>query len=688
MLCYEMTLSYEKFEEKESDSGSRRDNREKDLQKLNTRLLNLSEENVYQVFAFEYDAYIRLAILLQLCAFPRKEQIQETIREIVIMELNLKNAKIIELKETTVAEFSDFMEMTEDRSYMDRRVYKAHKQVKTDIYHNRTFKAREEIVASASLTKAQALKEAKSLMADQSLLDEIERIYDKSNKEQFYGFPVHYCVTTQGADAAWPIVHLLVRALHHKKRLPGSRICIFTDISSGCYDEDDFVKICRQSAGSSVVIELKGNYGNHGIFASGYERVISFILKVVGECHNDTQFFFIQNVDYEGFSKNLLSRIKDEVEIVELHEGVGGKAEAASYLMRLIQESPMKELASSKDVSYLPQMKKYRAHVIHEAFDKWRKDCLKQRAYPAYRDQKTQVYKEKKVKKEKYYQELQEMTGLTDVKKLCDEIICAYKMQKIREGFGLNEQEISRHMVFTGNPGSAKTTVARLLCGILEDEGVLASGKLVECGRGDLVGRYVGWTAKTVQEKFKEARGGILFIDEAYALVDDSRSFGDEAINTIVQEMENHRDSVIVIFAGYPERMKEFLDRNEGLRSRIAFHLNFPDYNEAELMDILGNMIRRKGFTVNEEALMTCRSIFDKACGIKDFGNGRFVRNYLDQAILRQSLRVVGNGGIKEMRKVTKEQATTLTADDFMVDMELLFKNDEGQKPRLGFAAY
>ena len=125
-------------------------------------------------------------------------------------------------------------------------------------------------------------------------------------------------------------------------------------------------------------------------------------------------------------------------------------------------------------------------------------------------------------------------------------------------------------MIFTGNPGSAKTTVARLLSQILKKEGILDSGRFVEVGRADLIARYVGWTAKTVCEKFREAAGGVLFIDEAYSLVDDSNTFGDEAINTIVQEMENHRDDVIVIFAGYPEKMKVFLEKNEGLRSRIS----------------------------------------------------------------------------------------------------------------------
>jgi SpoVK/Ycf46/Vps4 family AAA+-type ATPase len=133
-------------------------------------------------------------------------------------------------------------------------------------------------------------------------------------------------------------------------------------------------------------------------------------------------------------------------------------------------------------------------------------------------------------------------------------------------------------MIFTGNPGTAKTTVARLVAQILKENGILSNGNLYEVGRSNLVGKYVGHTAPLVRDAFNLAQGSVLFIDEAYSLVDDSPgSFGDEAINTIVQEMENRRDDMVVIFAGYPKPMEEFLNRNEGLRSRIAFHVAFDD---------------------------------------------------------------------------------------------------------------
>ena len=176
-----------------------------------------------------------------------------------------------------------------------------------------------------------------------------------------------------------------------------------------------------------------------------------------------------------------------------------------------------------------------------------------------------------------------------------------------------------------------------------------------------------------------------MFIDEAYSLVDDSHSFGDEAINTIVQEMENNRDKVIVIFAGYPDKMEEFIDRNEGLRSRIAFHLDFPDYEQDELLEIMRSMAQKRGLEVDEKALPVCRDIIGRACMQKDYGNGRFVRNYLDQAVMRQSIRLAEGKDIRGMKSITKDQAKRLTKEDFMVDPQILFKERNKGEKRIGF---
>ena len=217
-------------------------------------------------------------------------------------------------------------------------------------------------------------------------------------------------------------------------------------------------------------------------------------------------------------------------------------------------------------------------------------------------------------------------------------------------------------MVFTGNPGTAKTTVARLTAKIFRDNGLLESGHLVELGRADLVGKYVGWTAPTVMEAFQRAEGSVLFIDEAYSLVDDRDGmFGDEAINTIVQEMENHREDTVVIFAGYPDKMERFLQKNPGLRSRVAFHVDFPDYTPKELLDILRLMAENQSMKLGPGAEQAALAIFQSAVSIPDFGNGRFVRNVLEQAQMKMAVRLTA--GCADT--LTNAQLTTLCAEDF-----------------------
>ena len=233
------------------------------------------------------------------------------------------------------------------------------------------------------------------------------------------------------------------------------------------------------------------------------------------------------------------------------------------------------------------------------------------------------------------------------------------------------------HMIFTGNPGTAKTTVARLFARIMRENGLLSRGQLVEVGRGDLVGKYVGWTSPVVKEKFKAASGGVLFIDEAYSLVDyRDGSFGDEAINTIVQEMENHRADVVVIFAGYPDKMEGFLQKNPGLRSRIAVHVPFSDYDSTELCQIADLISKKNGMQIDKAAFDKLEQAFDVARGDTDFGNGRYVRNVFEQARMNQASRLLE----KDFESITSDEITTITADDIVIPT---IKKTE--KRRIGF---
>ena len=274
--------------------------------------------------------------------------------------------------------------------------------------------------------------------------------------------------------------------------------------------------------------------------------------------------------------------------------------------------------------------------------------------------------------------ELAEMIGLDSVKAVIKKAIASYKMAKVCVEKGLTKEKPSMHMVFMGNPGTAKTTVARLFAEILKDEKVLPTSKFVEVGRADLVAPYVGQTAPRVKKMFKKARGGVLFIDEAYSLCDGSKGgYGDEAINTIVQEMENHRDDVIVVFAGYPEPMKEFLEKNPGMKSRIAFQVDFEDYTVEELCGITELMAKNKSLNITENAMEKLKESYEKVCGEDDYGNGRFVRKMLEESEMNVATRLFEN----EEAEITEELLSTIEACD-IPDTETKVKK---AKSKIGF---
>ena len=195
-------------------------------------------------------------------------------------------------------------------------------------------------------------------------------------------------------------------------------------------------------------------------------------------------------------------------------------------------------------------------------------------------------------------EELNDLVGLEKLKKDVKELVELMKVQKMREERGMKTAKISKHLVFSGNPGTGKTTVARILASIYKQEGILSKGQLVEVDRSGLVAGFVGQTAIKTQEKIEEAMGGILFIDEAYALVKEGQDYGQEAIDTILKAMEDKRDDFVVIVAGYPDLMKTFIESNPGLRSRFNKYFYFDDYNAEELEKIFDIYLKKKTYSI------------------------------------------------------------------------------------------
>ena len=255
-----------------------------------------------------------------------------------------------------------------------------------------------------------------------------------------------------------------------------------------------------------------------------------------------------------------------------------------------------------------------------------------------------------------------DLVGLVPVKSRVREIASLLLVDKLRHSLGLQSEPPSLHMSFTGNPGTGKTTLAMRMASILHGLGYVRKGQLVAVTRDDLVGQFIGHTAPKTKEVIKRAMGGMLFIDEAYYLYrpENERDYGQEAIEILLQAMENHRDDLVVIFAGYRDRMQTFFSSNPGLASRVAHHIDFPDYGEDELFAIAGLLLDRMHYRLSDDAASVLRDYIALRRRQPHFANARSIRNALDRARLRQASRIVSRRGAP----LTREALCTIEAED------------------------
>ena len=263
-------------------------------------------------------------------------------------------------------------------------------------------------------------------------------------------------------------------------------------------------------------------------------------------------------------------------------------------------------------------------------------------------------------------EELNELIGLKTVKHDVEELVGLAKVRKMREEKGMKAVPLSLHLVFSGNPGTGKTTVARILGKLYKEIGILSTGQMIETDRSGLVAGYVGQTAIKTQKKIQEAMGGVLFIDEAYTLNQKDENFGQEAIDTILKAMEDHRDEFVVIVAGYTQLMKEFIESNPGLKSRFNKFFEFPDYTVDELQQIFELQCKKYQYKLTDEADAAVREEIirlEEAKG-ENFANAREVRNLFEKIITNQAARV------SELEDVDEEALSTITIDDLTDEFE------------------
>jgi len=529
-----------------------------------------------------------------------------------------------------------------------------------------------EYIQEKLYAKTNALKKAKKLMCKKAILPEIERIFCKVSADGFMGHPVHYSIVSDSMKRRREITELLIGMLCKRGRLVNKRYSVIQTLHNNRWSHEakTIDEIFTAQGGGAVVIDIGAvrDIAESDIRNSDLEE-LKILLQFARKHRRNT----LTIVEVCRKSTRLYTSILEEMHgmaVIRIDEDIVMTRQAKQYLRWRAEELGIKD-----PVGLLEKLPKsndgYLANDLDKVFDDWYDNYLRNIVHSQYSDAKiTQLEKGKKPVGDSY-RELKSLIGLENIKTVIDQAIDFHKMQKLMKSMEIVSKRPSMHMVFAGNPGTAKTTVARLMARIMKDNGLLSVGNLIEVGRADLVGKYLGWTATIVKQKFEEAKGSVLFIDEAYSLLEDKEGlYGDEAINTIVQEMENSKDDTVVVFAGYPNEMENFIERNPGLKSRITFKVDFPDYNTSELVKIFKLMLKRYERTATDEAIKKVERILNKASKEDNYGNGRFIRNLLEKAILSQSTRLMK----MKYDDIDREVAKTLKAEDF--DYVMTLKRD------------
>ena len=520
-----------------------------------------------------------------------------------------------------------------------------------------------ESVLEDGVKKDKVFEVADKNLFRETLRPELERIYTKNTCNKFKGHPVHYILRTDERNLRREIYRTLLTALYDNGRIQNKRYCFVDYHSESRLPGVTFDALYRSCEGGAMVIRYGNETETDGEYARRDEEVISALCETAVKYKNKV-LTIICLPTVSNKVKDLFLMNFGVTSFVEIFEDVVHKGQAQEYLRNKAKEL---KIRSDKELTALSDDgdRCYNSSELNRIFDEWYDKKLRNTIYPQYKEaQTTKVKLKKEEAKGSAYEKLQELIGLSEAKKVMNQALNFYKAQKIFGDRGYSNNRPAMHMVFTGNPGTAKTTVARLFAQIMKENGLLSKGDLYEVGRGDIVGKYVGSTAPIVQNLFKKAKGSVLFIDEAYSLVDDRDGlYGDEAINTIVQEMENNREDTVVIFAGYPDKMEGFLDKNPGLRSRIAFHIPFEDYNEDELLQIAELTAKKSNMQFTDDAKIKLKDLFVENKKSTDFGNGRFVRNVFEKAKMEQANRLVN----MNYSEVTNEVLSTLTASDIVI---------------------
>ena len=658
MLFYKITADNDgaEFHESTEQCQHIKDNSEK--------LFNNSQKKCFAVPITIEKGYCEIAAMVK--AEVVYEYTPEKIVEI-IGDMNGWHLYNVRSSEQCKHYFTEALEEAQSKSYIINR-----KRIFSDV--NINLHLREDDHIAKNISRDNINKIAENLLYEKSMIPEIDRIYAQKNTSNRNFHPAHYMIKSDDDNDYTEIIDCLISALHENGRLMSARYTQTKIYTVDFVSEDDLLKLYEVHIGGTVVLRLYPESKNDAIFLRNSPiKNMKTAIKVINKYRDKTLTIIVLPLGNTKESGILYQDILSP--LVEIYPQNASNETVKQNLIHRADRAGFEYDDELLNIADENKDRTFTSQELNEHFERWRQKKTTAMLYPQYLELSNIRPANTESGNGTALNTLNNMIGLSAAKDIIYKALDFYKVQRLYRSFGKQREVLSMHMVFTGSPGTAKTTTARLFAQILKDNDILTKGNLVEVGRGDLVGKYVGHTAPLVKNVFEKARGGVLFIDEAYSLLDDKNNlYGDEAINTIVQEMENNRDETIVIFAGYTNEMEQFLDRNPGLHSRIAFHVPFEDYTPQELVDIAELMSRNKGNKITPEAHEKLLGIFGSAVKSKNFGNGRFVRNIMEKAEMNRASRIVK----MDASQISKDELETFLADDFEYTLPKTIKNGIG----------
>ncbi len=666
MKFYEVVVQTNEFAENENAATTKRSVKRQNIARKTDTFLQEYEERAC-IFMVVADKQVELAVCIK----------DESIDEKMLAEKFLERLDIpydgLTSREISLKGYMEgirtafrYRHITDDDEYAEKMGLEFFINNREDFYADK--------IADVGKTAAELKAEVQTYHLSDGYKTELNRILSGKKREVFLGNPANYFIITKDDTARRVMARGLVSALYKKGRLQSRRYTII-DLSDRDCSLASLEELYHVNQGATVYLKMSDvNFpeGEQSRSAVDMKRVCEIVKKKGAK----TLTIFCMDTPSDK-QKAKVENYMIGVPLIVFTDNLYQKETAKNALLEMakvedftISEELLQKVESSG--------RSYTHTELEQTYNVWRAEYMGTEVFPEYKKYITHITEEEKqLQTSDAYKKLQEMIGLTQAKKVIDGAINYFKLQQEFRNRGIEFNRPAMHMCFTGRPGTAKTTVARLVAEILKDNGVLSEGKLVEVGRSQLVGKYMGHTAPQVCELFDKAKGSVLFIDEAYSLVEDRKgTYGTEAINAIVQEMENRREDTIVILAGYPDEMNGLLEWNPGMKSRIAFHVSFDDYTETELLDITKLLAKDRGLMLDRAAEEKLLSIYAEARKDRAFGNGRFARNLLEKAKFNQANRFMK----MDLAFVSDDEIRTLTADDF--DYEI--KKEEA-RPRLGF---